>query len=100
MAADVHRAVALGGDQLVATALPSSSHLVRFHPAGLDYDRLIVVTELDEGRKLYLSGWIGKPLTLGQWRDAAALLFPQAEFVSWERKRGDGTFRLITLPIG
>jgi hypothetical protein len=96
----VHRFATVDGGKIVATALPCASHLVRFHPdAELPYDRMIVVTELDAGRILFLSGWIGPPLGVVAWRIAKAELFPSAELVMWERRRRDGSARLVRFAI-
>lgn len=86
-----HRSSQIGDAMLVATSLPAGSHLVRLHPEiGADYDRLIVVTEQDDGYALFLSGWIGPPLTVQQWREAAAALFPAARLVRFARRTGQG----------
>ncbi len=95
-----HRAAPIGCATLVSTALPPSSHLVRLHPApGQPYDRMIVVTERDGGRELFLSGWIGPPLTLSHWRAAKAALFPAAETVVWERRSADGSLRRVAVRV-
>jgi hypothetical protein len=95
-----HRLVTIGGAQLVATLLPAVSHLVRLHPvAGEQYDRMTVVSEINEGRELFLSGWIGRPLGLREWRAAKDALFPAAQAVAWERRRSDGSRHLASLPV-
>lgn len=95
-----HRTAAAGDGMLAATELPPGSHLIRLHPkAGGPYDRMLVVSEQDEGRRLVLSGWIGPPLTRSQWRAAKAALFPAAEVVSWERRRPDGTFHKVAIAV-
>lgn len=87
-------------DVAVASRLPSPSHLVRFHPEpNAPYDRMIVVSEQDEGSTLYLQGWIGPPLTPAQWRQAKNELFPKARTVAFQRRRADGSFRDVRLPI-
>lgn len=89
----------LGQARLVASKLPSGSHLVRVHPkVGADYDRLIVVTEQENGRALFLSGWIGAPLLPREWREAAATLFPHAKVVRFER-RTRGQVRLMEVQL-
>jgi hypothetical protein len=94
----VHRITSAAGVALGSTQLPDPSHLVRIlDPDTLSYERMIVVTERDEGGELVLSGWIGSPLTLREWRAAKQALFPQAEIVSWERRRGDGSMHFARL---
>lgn len=70
---------------LISTPLPTGSHLVRFMVNASTYDRMIVVTEMDE--VLFLQGWIGKPLSHNEWREARDLLFPNAKEVRFERIR-------------
>jgi hypothetical protein len=82
--------------QIVASELPPGSHLVRFHPTPeTPYDRMIVVTEEDEGETLFLQGWIGKPLTPAEWRAAKAERFPKATRVRFERRTGGRTRRVF-----
>ncbi len=74
--------------RLVVTPLPDNSHLVRVCDGdGPDYARMIVVTV--DGDCLHLAGWIGTPLTVCQWRKAAADYFPDARRVRFERRKGD-----------
>lgn len=72
---------------LISTPLPAGSHLVRFMDGPNGYKQMIVVTELDGGEVLFLQGWIGKPLTPSEWREARDLLFPNAREVRFERIR-------------
>lgn len=72
--------------RFVVSAVPHNSHLVRLLPGtGPEYSRMIVVTEEDDGSTLYLSGWIGDPLTRSEWRAARDELFPQAQVVRFDR---------------
>lgn len=76
-----------------ATLLEHPSHLVRFmNPDGVTYDRMIVVTEQDEGRALLLQGWIDKEqrLTRREWRAARDALFPKARVVRYWRAGASG----------
>ena len=94
------RTVQTSGQRLIASVLAPGVHLVRFFPdAGPHYDRMIVVTEKDEGRELHLSGWIGKPLDPATWLSARDALFPDAGAVVFERLRADGTFSHRRLPL-
>jgi hypothetical protein len=94
-----HRIVPIGEARLVTTLLSAASHLVRVHPReGEDYDRMIVVTEQEGGKALFLSGWVGKPLTPREWREAAAFLFPKARVVRFERRK-DGRVRLVVIRL-
>ena len=87
------RTATLSDQRLVASILAPSAHLVRFFPgAGRHYDRMIVVTERREGRELYLSGWIGKPLDRSEWLAACDPLLLAAEVVVFERLWADGVF--------
>jgi len=96
----VHRITSAAGMALGSTLLPEPSYLVRIlDPATLSYERMIVVSERDEGRELFLSGWIGPPLTVSEWRAAKQALFPRAEVVSWERRRGDGSMHFARLNL-
>lgn len=82
--------------ELVSTPLPAGSHLVRFMDGPDSYDRMIVVTELEDGQVLFLQGWIGKPLTPSEWREARNRLFPNAREVRFERIR-NGEMRPVRL---
>lgn len=94
------RSAPLGAGRLVSTAIPPNSELIRVHPTtSPGYDRMIVVTQEDDGETLYLSGWIGDPLTPAEWFEAKRLLFPKATKVRWERLRPDGTFSPRVLPL-
>jgi hypothetical protein len=94
------RTARLGTLRLMATPMAPGVHLVRFFPGdGPHYDRMIVVTEKDEGRELHLSGWIGKPLAPAEWLDARDALFPDAEVVVFERLLENGTFSHRRLPL-
>jgi hypothetical protein len=88
------RTVGLGAGRLAATPIPAGSYLVRVHPdSGPHYDRMIVVTPEEDGTVLHLAGWIGDPLTPGEW------LFPSATHVRFERMRADGTLSHRKLTI-
>lgn len=96
-----HRAA--GKIPLEITTLPAGSHLVRFliddRPEA-PYDRMIVVTEMDEGSVLFLAGWIGTPLTASEWRAARDQLFPAAREVRFIRVHPvTGVERQVALPI-
>ena len=94
-----HRIVTLGDLRLGVTAIPNPSHLVRVLTSENDaYDRMIVATERDAGRELFLQGWIGEPLTRSEWRAAGAALFPQAQVVVFERREGDA-IRVVRIPV-
>jgi hypothetical protein len=94
------RAAQIGALRLIATQLAPSVHLVRFFPGdGPHYDRMIVVTEKNEGGELHLSGWIGKPLAPAEWLAARDALFPDAEAVVFERLQADGSFSHRRLPL-
>lgn len=82
----------------VVTWIDSPSVFVRIlKDNGLpDYQQGIIVTIQDEGETLYLTGWIGTPLTPGQWREGKKALFPGAKRVKFER-RNNGKVRYITL---
>lgn len=83
--------------RLVVTPLPDHSHLVRVCDGdGPEYGRMIVVTV--DGDCLFLQGWIGTPLTPAQWREAAALFFPEARRVRFERRKG-GAVRFVELAL-
>jgi len=98
--ASAYRAAVVGHECLYATDLPPGSQLVRVCPeTSFAYDRMIVVTERDGGRELFLQGWIGEPLSLDQWRTARATLFPAAQVITWERREDDGTVRHIRVSI-
>lgn len=95
-----HRTAFIGPMMLVATELAPGAHLVRIHPsADVAYDRMIGVAELDGGATLFLAGWIGRPPPLGDWREAKAALFPNAQSVTWERRRDDGAVHLARFPV-
>lgn len=95
-----HRSADIGDTRLISSELPAGSHLVRLFPTpGESYDRMIVVSEQDGGTTLFLSGWIGDPLTHGEWRAGLASLFPRARIVRWERRQQDGTVRQQRLSL-
>jgi hypothetical protein len=74
--------------RFAVTPLPDRSHLVRVCDGeGPEYGRMIVVSE--DGDCLHLQGWIGTPLTPAQWREGAAVHFPNAKRVRFERRKGD-----------
>jgi hypothetical protein len=84
----------------VTTPLPPNSTLVRILLGdGPEYDRMIVVTEEEDGDELFLQGWIGKPLTVREWREAAAEEFPKASWVRYLRLRKDGSSREVRAPL-
>ena len=94
-----HRIVTLGDLRLGVTALPNPSHLVRVLTGEDDaYDRMIVATERDAGRELFLQGWIGEPLTRSEWRAAGAALFPDAHVVVFERREGE-VVRVVRMTV-
>ena len=75
--------------RLRLSTLAPGVHLARVLVGeGPEYDRMIVVTELDDGAVLFLQGWIGRPLTPREWRDAARRRFPRARWVAFRRVRG------------
>jgi len=99
--ADVEiRTAPLGAGRIGATLIPAGSYLVRVHPdSGPRYDRMIVVTPEEGGAVLHLAGWIGEPLTPGEWQAARQMLFPGATHVRFERMRTDGTLSHRKLTI-
>jgi hypothetical protein len=56
------------------------------------------VTEQEGGEALFLSGWIGEPLTRAEWRRAAAALIPRAQIVRFER-RMHGRIRQLEIQL-
>lgn len=51
-----------GESRIVATPIAPDVWMIRRHTGvGLLYDRMTVVTEMDGGRALHLTGWIGNP---------------------------------------
>jgi hypothetical protein len=94
-----HRIVTIGDLRLGVTALPNLSHLIRVLDGDTDaYHRMIVASEMDEGSRLFLQGWIGEPLSRSQWRAAGATLFPDAREVVFERREGDAV-RMVRLTL-
>lgn len=92
------RTARVGDLRLVASTIAPGAELVRVHPDdGPHYDRMIVVTV--HGDTVHLMGWIGTPLTPSQWSQAAAVLFPGARRVRFERMQPDGSLRHVTLPL-
>lgn len=91
----------IGTDRLVATPIPSGSWLVRIHPdEGPHYDRMIVVTPEEGGRRLHLFGWIARgKQTHNDWLAAQQALFPTAETVRFERLQSDGTLTSHVIPV-
>ncbi|MBB4860953.1 ribonuclease HI [Novosphingobium chloroacetimidivorans] len=49
------------------------------------------MNELDDGRTLFLTGWMGKPLSVDDWHNAAAALCLKAKTVTWKRAPGHAT---------
>jgi hypothetical protein len=95
-----YRSVDIEGATLVANSLAAGSHLVRFHSVDGDgYRHAVVVTETDEGRTLFLQGWIGSPLPRETFLPAMATLFPAAMELHYQRRRDDGTFRDVKVPL-
>lgn len=81
------------------STLAPGVHLVRVLVGdGPEYDRMIVVTELDDGEVLFLQGWTGKPLSPREWRDAALRRFPRARWIVFKRMKRDQT-RLVTFDL-
>jgi hypothetical protein len=98
----VHRAIAVGEALLVATALAEACHLIRLHPrADEPYDRMTVVMEREGGDTLFLAGWLGSILSdhLAILRVGQTTLFPNAKFVTWERRRLDGSIHVARRQI-
>ena len=92
------RTARIGDLRLVASTIAPGAELVRVHPDdGPHYDRMIVVTV--HGDTVHLMGWIGTPLTPSQWSQAAAVFFPAARRVRFERMQADGSLRHVTLPL-
>ena len=85
--------------RLRLSTLAPGVHLVRVLVGdGPEYDRMIVVTELDDGRVLFLQGWIGRPLSPAEWRAARDEYFPRARWVMFRRGWGAGE-RLVVLGL-
>lgn len=86
---------------VVVTPLPRRSYLARFHPrAELPYDRLTVISELAQGRKLFIQGWQGAPLKVSQWHALRRAHFPRARGVGWNRMDlRTGKPRRVIIPL-
>lgn len=99
MPGEAYRTAHVGPLTLYSSEVPAHSSLIRIGAGNdLSYNRMILVTERDGGRELFLQGWVGDPLTPKQWREAGAALFPDAVKVVFERKDGDAV-RVAVLPI-
>jgi len=94
-----YRSLISNGATLVTNALPPGSHLIRFHGDGGGYSQAVVVTEMDEGRTLFLQGWVGPPLPRATFLPAIAMLFPASVEIQFDRKHSDGTFRSVRVRI-
>lgn len=86
----------------VKTEIAPGSFVVRFHTSdSAQYTRIIIVTPEDNGKTLYLAGFMDKddkPFTLSDWREARNALFPFASRVRFERlKRGKLVSKLINI---
>jgi hypothetical protein len=94
-----HRTLHIDERMLISTLLPYPTHLVRIFPSPtLPYNQMTNVSEIENGRELFLSGWIGSPLGI-PWREAGEALFPDARFVNWVRRTQDGSERLVRVGI-
>lgn len=84
------------------TLLAPGVHLVRLlEGEGYSYKRLIVVTEIDEGSVLFLSGLSGKPLSPREWREGRDRLFPAARVICyWRIHPKTGVKRWVSLCLG
>lgn len=77
--------------RFIVTRLPRRSYAARLmNEDGVTYDRAVVVSETLFGRHITLQLWIGAPLTVQQWRKAAADHFPRARTATIQRKTPTG----------
>lgn len=91
----------MGGNPLtIVTELNTPAFIVRFSKSDkTTYEKLIVAELRDNGRVLYLQGWVGEPLTKDEWV-AAGEVFPDAvvcKFMRWNPRTS--AFREVCLTI-
>jgi len=85
--------------RIVISPLPPLSYMARVYPDdGPAYDRLTVAS-LITPEQLFLSGWLGEPLSVAEWRAAKAVMFPDARFVNFDRETERRGLRTVTLRI-
>jgi len=86
-----HRYVTLPSCVLLVSALPHPSHMVRFlNDDGHSYDQMSVVSEFGNS-EILISGWIGQPRPVAQYREVRDALFPDvrsARFERWSAAQG------------